>query len=489
MKKTIVSLIIVVMLLELLPVRAFAATAGIKLVDMHYLESDGVKTIDNGITDSYGKTYSNNILRFDTNEGAYITYDLNGAYETFDASIVCSTDTGSDAVMYVGIYADEELVYSLKEYTRQKPAQPIKLNVSGVGKLSIKTTCLVNNYSYLYFVDSTFTKSEEPVSFPKRSLLGDLVIIDQKSSLTLNSLYVDVFGNVHNGITRFDTDYNSYALFNLDKKFEVLSGCIIAGNRTGSEASMNLTFYLDDKEVYSKENMTRDTPQVDFQLDVSNGSVLKIVTSKNKGYSYESNVYIADCVLKAHEHTPGEWTVEKESTCTDKGEKTLRCINCGEIINSEIIQAQGHKPDGKWEVIKEATCKEKGEEVQHCTVCGEIAERRTIDQLPHNPEDKWQISKEATCSEEGKRQKLCTVCGEVAEEEIIEKEAHAFGKWKKVSGSIWNNPIVKERTCTNCGYVERVESNSTAWVKPTVIILVIGLFVGISVARRVLNLR
>ena len=77
----------------------------------------------------------------------------------------------------------------------------------------------------------------------------------------------------------------------------------------------------------------------------------------------------------------------------------------------------------------------------------------------------------------------------VLEEEIIEKEAHAFGKWKKVSGSIWNNPIVKERTCTNCGYVERVESNSTAWVKPTVIILIIGLFVGISIARRVLNLR
>jgi hypothetical protein len=46
---------------------------------------------------------------------------------------------------------------------------------------------------------------------------------------------------------------------------------------------------------------------------------------------------------------------------------------------------------------------------------------------------------------------------------------------------VWNNPILKERTCSVCGDTEYVESNSTSWLKPLVIVLFIIIFGGIVV--------
>ena len=82
---------------------------------------------------------------------------------------------------------------------------------------------------------------------------------------------------------------------------------------------------------------------------------------------------------------------------------------------------------------------------------------------------------------EGIQVKKCTVCDAMAEEEAIPTIDHSYGKWKTISGSVWNNPIVKERTCSVCGEVEHVESNSTSWLKPLVIVLFIIIFGSVAV--------
>ena len=443
MIKTAANIIVVIaMLLIFIPVTASAATKEVKLVNMHEIESDEVSVVEDGITDSYGKTYSNNVLLFYAKPEAFITYDLNGAYESFNATIVCSTDTGSEAKMDVGIFADGELIYDLKGYTRQKAAETVELNVSGVGKLSIKTAHLEGYDCQLYFVDSFFTKSDKKSAYPNRSSLSDLVIIDNDWSEISNRLFVDVFGNVHNGRVQLNGKNDGYMLFNLDQKFTTLTGCIVCGNDTGNEASMNIKFYLDDEEVYSEKNITRVTPQIDFQLDVTNAKVLKITASYNEGYDTYLNV--ADSILKVHEHALSEWIVEKGATCTEEGEKVQKCTECGEVVNTEKIPALGHSPDGKWEVTREAACNEEGEKVQHCTVCNQVAKAQKIEKLPHTPSDEWQTAREATCSQEGLRQKICEVCGEAVEEEVIEKLDHVYGEWETVDGNIWKNPIVKE---------------------------------------------
>ena len=477
-RQLVVALIVMIMMLST-SIPVFAEGAKVNLVSMHDNGSDRVEVFEDGITDSYGNNYNSNVLRFDAWYDAFISYDLNGAYNTFDGTIVCSTDTGSSAVMDVGIYADGVKVYELKGYTRQKAAESVHLDVSGVGTLSIMTTSTEGDYTYLYFVNSTFEKSETATTYPNRACLSDLVVVDSSHCDTSDRMMEDSFGNIHKGWARLDAWYEPYILYNLDKKYVSLTGSIVTSSDTGSSASMNIKMFLDDKEVYSKSDITRDTSQIDFDLDVTNASVLRIEASRNDGdYTY---VYVTDSVLKAHEHTPSEWTVQKEATCTEDGEKVQVCKDCGEVVATEKIPATGHTPDGKWVTESDASCGEEGVQVQHCTVCNEVCETQKVDKLPHTPAADWVIEKEPTCSVKGLQVKKCTVCGEVCEEEEIPTVEHSFGNWETISGSVWNNPIVKERTCSVCGEVEHIESNSTSWLKPLVIVLFVIVFGGLAV--------
>ena len=63
-------------------------------------------------------------------------------------------------------------------------------------------------------------------------------------------------------------------------------------------------------------------------------------------------LFLTSC---GHRHEFGLWTVTKEKTCTDDGERTRSCA-CGETETETI--AKGHTP-------REATC----EKAQICTVC------------------------------------------------------------------------------------------------------------------------
>ena len=123
-----------------------------------------------------------------------------------------------------------------------------------------------------------------------------------------------------------------------------------------------------------------------------------------------------------HEHV-GEWTTVKEPTCTDIGEQTLTCKDCGETQKKDI-PAKGHAYGA------EATCTEasictvcnaelapKGHtpgeisctEAQTCTVCNEV-----LAEAPgHTPG-------EATCTEP----QTCTVCNT----ELAEALGHAPGR-------------------------------------------------------------
>ena len=94
-----------------------------------------------------------------------------------------------------------------------------------------------------------------------------------------------------------------------------------------------------------------------------------------------------------HSHTPGEWTVIAEPTCTQTGEETAICSVCGKTVSRDIA-ALGHTVDD-WTVTIEPNCTEKGEETGICTVCGETA-TRAVPANGHNFVDNE-----------------CTVCGEI----------------------------------------------------------------------------
>ena len=91
-----------------------------------------------------------------------------------------------------------------------------------------------------------------------------------------------------------------------------------------------------------------------------------------------------------HEHVFGEWTVTKEATCTEAGERERVC-ECGEK-ETEAIPALGH--DYKETDRVAATCEEAGKIVYTCANCGDVKEE-AIDPLGHDWGE-WEVTKEAT---------------------------------------------------------------------------------------------
>ena len=129
-----------------------------------------------------------------------------------------------------------------------------------------------------------------------------------------------------------------------------------------------------------------------------------------------------------HEKTTGEIT--KAATCTEPGEKTLTCTECG-AKKTETIPATGHTW-GEWKVTKEATCTDAGEKTRTCTVCKET-ETGTIDALGHDYQ--WKT----TADEHWKE---CSRCGET--DLSNGKQTHTFTS-KTGATSHWQE-------CSVCGY-------------------------------------
>ena len=261
----------------------------------------------------------------------------------------------------------------------------------------------------------------------------------------------------------------SYALYNLNSSYNTFAGTIVPSEDSESDGNITLYFYLDDVKIHTVPGITKTTKPIPFEIDVTNGKVLKIVAKRN---GYEScRVIITDTILKLHEHVLSDWNIIDEPTCILPGKKVQTCTLCGKEINNETIPPLGHTPDGIWKTTREPTCSLEGEEIQHCSICSEVCDSRPIPVIPHTPLDKWEDEKDPTCTEQGSKVRRCSLCGEIVEREFIGTIDHDFDEWKVVKGNNWNNPIVSERVCSMCGLVETEESYPTPWLKPLVLIL------------------
>ncbi|MBR2465506.1 MAG: hypothetical protein IKB38_01045 [Clostridia bacterium] len=144
------------------------------------------------------------------------------------------------------------------------------------------------------------------------------------------------------------------------------------------------------------------------------------------------------------EHSYGEWKITKAPSCTDAGERSKTCSECGEVITEALL------PTGHAEKILPAvlpTCTDKGlTEGKSCTVCGEILLSQTeLAALGHTEE--IIPEKAPTCAEKGLSEgKRCTVCGQVTKEQTeLSVIPHSFGEWY----------TAKEPTCTEDGEKRR----------------------------------
>lgn len=79
---------------------------------------------------------------------------------------------------------------------------------------------------------------------------------------------------------------------------------------------------------------------------------------------------VSQCI-EGHTSTD-HWTTEKEPGCLTAGESVKKCSVCGEILETEEIEALGHHVE-EWEIIEEATPISFGRKMGVCTRCGDTA--------------------------------------------------------------------------------------------------------------------
>ena len=467
------------LVLMITSVPAFADEIEIKASEMNMNKSDGCLITETETTDSYGNNYQPGIFLFAGTSTDTIIFDLNGEYASFTGAFVVSDTTPSGDTIIAGIFVDGKMEDDSVVMTRQDTRQPINIDLTGARTLVIKVTG-----RYLCLVDGVFKKKDErPTLFEEASRLDKIKVVDSKQYHADDDLLCDSYGVLHDRSARF-LEYSwfsrpdAYALYNLNKEYyhfecEFVTADSIFPNEF---FSVKITCKYDDgteKVAYEKNNITKNEPPEKVAIDVKDAVSMKIEVSSDG--SYVGSLYLVDDFLHMHQHVLGDSEILKNASCTEDGEEVRRCSICGFEIENAPIPALGHTPSNEWSIVKAASCSEKGEEVRYCTVCNEVVERRAIDKLEHTPSETWQIMDEPTCNKPGLRQNKCTVCGEVISEEIIEKTEHSFGAWTTISGNIWKNPIVKERTCAKCGEVEYEESYPTRWLIPVIIVIVIVL--------------
>ena len=176
-----------------------------------------------------------------------------------------------------------------------------------------------------------------------------------------------------------------------------------------------------------------------------------------------------------HVHEFSEWSIVKDATCTEKGEREHFC-SCGEK-EVEIIDAKGHV-----EIIVaavDATCTQTGlTEGRYCSECGLVLAEQTVipigNHLYDNDSDekcnncefirvlncthlKTEIIAEvsATCTRDGlSAGKKCTDCGEIlVAQTVVEAKGHTVVKDNAVSPTCTTAGKTEGKHCSSCNKI------------------------------------
>lgn len=169
-------------------------------------------------------------------------------------------------------------------------------------------------------------------------------------------------------------------------------------------------------------------------------------------------------VIPTLEHTAGEWFTAREATASQTGLRQRICSVCGRVLEEETIpavvadtvpvsvedaggsvQESAHEHSYISEITREATCTERGEETFTCTQCGDIF-TKSIPATNHP--SRRTIRTDGDCGEPGSVETICNLCNAVISSEALYYD-HTWGEWEKTDGS-----KEKTRKCKVCGEIQ-----------------------------------
>ena len=161
-------------------------------------------------------------------------------------------------------------------------------------------------------------------------------------------------------------------------------------------------------------------------------------------------ILLTQTEISAKGHSYGEWTVTKEPTYTEAGEKRRECLNCEKFEVSTVAKLS-HTHTDECLVTLDAvapTCTESGLTVgKMCSEYGEIfIAQEKIPALGHT--ELISEARAATCTEQGRTEgRYCSVCSEVfLAQTVIDALGHSYAlsELSGVSG-------IYTISCTRCG--------------------------------------
>ena len=160
----------------------------------------------------------------------------------------------------------------------------------------------------------------------------------------------------------------------------------------------------------------------------------------------------------ASKHTGGESSeITLAATCTNTGTKTYKCSGCKVTLRTETIPALNHSY-GEFVTSQTATCKDKGIKERKCIRCSNIETiELSIDTTKHYGEEVEGAVIEATCTEAGSITYKCSLCNVELRTENKPALNHSYGEYKVTTEATCVAKGEKERTCTRCNNVEKVE--------------------------------
>lgn len=158
-------------------------------------------------------------------------------------------------------------------------------------------------------------------------------------------------------------------------------------------------------------------------------------------YSCECGAHTNDTMLVFENgdlgnHTLGEWTVSKDSTCVAGGQKTRKCKVCSYTEYEDTdIDSDAHEWEEDYTIDNEPTCTAAGSESIHCSLCDARKDIKEISPKGHDWSE-WKTLVEPTITSEGKACRSCNVCG-IKEEKALSKLS-GKKEWKHDKNKHWH---------------------------------------------------
>ena len=176
-------------------------------------------------------------------------------------------------------------------------------------------------------------------------------------------------------------------------------------------------------------------------------------------YKGSGTLFLTNLIIECKNHEYGEWSIVREASCTEPGEKERYCLLCGAKDETDgVIPATGHKAgEAVIENKVEATCETAGsfDVVIYCTICEEELSRasETIDAPGHKLEKT--DARESTCRAEGNTEYYsCSECGKFFSDEDGTREIKE-GSWALPKKEHTPETVPgKEASCTENGLTE-----------------------------------